>query len=233
MDPNQQLTQPTNLPQQVSAEMPIPKKSSPFGKIILIVVGVIVLLGVGGGAYYLGTLQNKNIPVDDMNLKDASQVVGQIPTPTPDPTVNWKTYSDTYISFKYPYTWSQKGDAGIMEFENSSTMQPEMGNGGGTIMVPQIYMDVAILNITSSAKDYVDGLFTSPAYTSEYKSTRKSITFAGRPAEAYKVSGEGSRGYDIAVSDGKGHLYIINIPFSYPTTDETFSKIFSSFKFTQ
>lgn len=73
---------------------------------ILILVGILVIIGIAGGAYYLGKSQNSQ-------PKSQSQVVSQTPTPSPNAnlvpnasaeTANWKTYiNDTYaFQIKYP-----------------------------------------------------------------------------------------------------------------------------------
>jgi len=102
MDPNIQ-TQPVQNQtpvtqmslQQTTAQ--IPSSGSKFKWALLIVV---LLLIIGGGTYYLGARQNKLIV-----QKQATPTVTQsTPTPTSDPTANWKTYTNTqnYYSFQYP-----------------------------------------------------------------------------------------------------------------------------------
>lgn len=69
---------------------------------ILILVGVLIMAAVGGGAYYLWTLKNnpQNAPV-----------VSQTPKPTAasstDETANWKTYvsNEGKFTLKYPKDW--------------------------------------------------------------------------------------------------------------------------------
>ena len=76
---------------------------------ILIVVGILVLVGVAGGAYYLG-MSNKVEPVPQPVPRTVQSV-----TPTPESVEvaveeieeisNWKTYNTDKYSFKYPGDW--------------------------------------------------------------------------------------------------------------------------------
>lgn len=71
----------------------------------ILVLVVVVITAVAGGAYYLGMQKGSTAP-----------------SPTPDETVytksdrsaNWKTYSNSRYSFKYPADWflSDYGDSG-------------------------------------------------------------------------------------------------------------------------
>jgi hypothetical protein len=97
------INQQPPLPQQPINSIPHPK--SKF-KIILLII--FLLLIVGGGVYLLGT--NKIILISKYFQKPTPTSVPKSPTPTPDPTANWKTYSNKEYGFeiKYPNTWSQK-----------------------------------------------------------------------------------------------------------------------------
>lgn len=69
---------------------------------ILILVGILIITAVAGGAYYLGRLATS---------KPSPAPVSQTPQPTlstvpvTDETVNWKTYEDLDLGFslKYPF----------------------------------------------------------------------------------------------------------------------------------
>jgi len=95
----------------------IPPK--PKGKLPLIIIsGVLLLLLVGGGAYYLGMQNSKiasqvqNTDVQPTSTSQNNSVTNPAETPTAtqipqtDETTNWKAYSGTYVTFKYPNTWS-------------------------------------------------------------------------------------------------------------------------------
>lgn len=76
---------------------------------ILIALGIILILGIVGGTYYLGTLKNQQAV--SFGNKPQSQnpgVTSQTPQPTPNETANWKTYTDTKYGFslKYPINYN-------------------------------------------------------------------------------------------------------------------------------
>jgi hypothetical protein len=81
--------------------------------LIGIVIGVVIVLLVGA-AYFLGTQKNffktpvaTNMPVMT-NVATSTPVVQSTNNPSSDPTLSWKTYSDTHFSFKYPSNWNTK-----------------------------------------------------------------------------------------------------------------------------
>lgn len=65
-----------------------------------------ILVGVGG--YVLGTKQNQTAVQNQQN----TVVPTSIPTPTPDPTANWKTYKvdSLNLEFKLPLKLTQFGE---------------------------------------------------------------------------------------------------------------------------
>ncbi len=69
---------------------------------IFILVGILVLTVVAGGAYYFGKSQ---APKSQNPLPIVTSIAS--PSATPDETANWKTYTseDTTFSFKYPSDW--------------------------------------------------------------------------------------------------------------------------------
>ena len=80
-------------------------------KLLLISGGVLLIVLVGFGGFFLGKIlsQPKTSPSSISQLSPTPAPPTQIPTPTPttDPTANWKTYTDenTHIQFKYPPNW--------------------------------------------------------------------------------------------------------------------------------
>ncbi|MBI2020732.1 hypothetical protein HYS94_04985 [Candidatus Daviesbacteria bacterium] len=66
---------------------------------LLIIVGILVVGLIAGGAYYLGSV---GAP------KPQTPVVNQTPQPTADETANWKTYTNENLEFtiKYPSDWT-------------------------------------------------------------------------------------------------------------------------------
>jgi hypothetical protein len=94
-----------------------PKKS--FPKWPLIIVGVILITVLLTGTYFLGQkLNNKVACTTEAKLCPNGSSVGRAgpkcefspcpktPTPTPDPTANWKTYTGADFTIKYPADYS-------------------------------------------------------------------------------------------------------------------------------
>ena len=91
--------------------------------LILILVGIVIIASVAGGAYYFGKSQmSKPQPPNPM-------VTSQTPQPTPSPTneiVNWKTYTNKKLSFRYPPDWEVSspeffGPRIVVEFKYKQT----------------------------------------------------------------------------------------------------------------
>lgn len=82
------------LNQQIPQQTPQPNSnwlktlSIGFG-----IIGIGILIGITG--YFLGT----------KNIKPSTSTVSVSPTPTPDPTANWKTYTHSNFTLKYPEIW--------------------------------------------------------------------------------------------------------------------------------
>lgn len=78
-----------------------PVSNSKSSKIIPICLGIVVVLVVAIGAYLLGSKQSQLVVQNSVQITP-------IPTLTPDPTANWKTYANTKYTYllKYPATWN-------------------------------------------------------------------------------------------------------------------------------
>jgi hypothetical protein len=81
-------------PQVTDLQPQAPVKSSKFPVIPFLLVILVLLLASTGFLYY----QNINLQKQISSLKNTT------PTTTPDPTANWKTYTNDKLgfSFKYP-----------------------------------------------------------------------------------------------------------------------------------
>lgn len=78
---------------------------------LFIILGIILVIGIVGGAYYLGKAQNpKPQPQNPV-------ITSQTPKPT-DQIVNWKKFNSQYFSFSYPNQWQvsvdQNGHPGFL-----------------------------------------------------------------------------------------------------------------------
>lgn len=68
---------------------------------VLILVGILVIMAIAGGAYYFGKISNKPTPTPPL-------VTQTQPTKAVDETANWKTFVNTVYgySISYPSDWS-------------------------------------------------------------------------------------------------------------------------------
>ncbi|PIU03260.1 hypothetical protein COT44_04295 [Candidatus Shapirobacteria bacterium CG08_land_8_20_14_0_20_39_18] len=97
MDP--QIDQSAAATSQPTPVQPVPP--SPKSKLPLILLVIILLVIVGAGGVVLGKyLEGSKTPA--MVASEISSVPTETPTPTSDPTVNWKTYQSDNLSFEYP-----------------------------------------------------------------------------------------------------------------------------------
>jgi hypothetical protein len=113
--PQQPLAQSSN-PIQTPPPPETPKQKFKLPVLILVILGILVFAG-GVGAAYFFVIQPKEIActMEAKLCSDGSSVgrtgpncefapcpTGSKPSPTPDPTADWKTYGGSGFSFKYP-----------------------------------------------------------------------------------------------------------------------------------
>ncbi len=74
-------------------------------KVVMIILAIVIVIALGVAAYFL--LFSKPASV---TTTTNPPLVKTAPTPTPDPTANWLTYTNPElgISLKYPETWTTK-----------------------------------------------------------------------------------------------------------------------------
>lgn len=104
--------------------LPPAEKSRNWFKILLIIIGLLIILGLFGNIYLL--LQKGNPKLISQPTPAPTQTV-LLSTPTPDPTANWKIYNNAGISFKYPLDWvSEKFEMpGRAELHGLVQLMPE------------------------------------------------------------------------------------------------------------
>ncbi len=197
---------------------------------ILILVGILVIALVGGGAYYFGTkkapAQQTSQPVtapEPMTQQlPTSPVPDASPVPTGiDETANWKTYTNSIgkYEFKYPENIQltevgyNRGEFVILQIKSNEGIQIDIRTK------PEISLDDWLkkhnqssgFDILSSKELLVDGVRAIQIHTS-------SIGMGGEREEGNSV-------YMIA----NGRLFQI----ANGSTEEILNKILSTFKFTQ
>lgn len=117
-----------NTQQQVNQYAPSQSQESNFMKrVLFVLIGFLLLLAVGSGAYYLGT-KNTNgkviVEKSTVNLSPTSAIKTQ-PSPTENPTTNWKTYTVADFSLQYPQTFylDQEPRGAVYIFNDQQAMK--------------------------------------------------------------------------------------------------------------
>lgn len=92
-----------SVPPQPSPEQENPQARKDFPKMALVLVGLVILiLMVGVGAYYLGSNKNKSVSqtvyTQPTSSPSSTAILSPSGIPTPNPTANWKTYTETGFS---------------------------------------------------------------------------------------------------------------------------------------
>lgn len=233
MEENQNINQNTPVQNsQIPTQPGLPNDGAKKGKrkIIIGVFTLVILIVVVVGINLIGEIffgWGKTV--------DHVPTLSKTATPTPDPTANWKTYTNNEMGFtiKYPSDWVEKLDpqGGVDSIYDPVSISPVKSNGDTTINIPFRYVDISAYKSASSAAESATNYLTNnPAYNS-VDSKRKTILLNGMSAEMFIQSGEGGRGYTIVVSNGSSVAWI-NISSAYPTNDSAINQILSTFKFT-
>jgi hypothetical protein len=106
---NQNTQQNQNLNNQPIINSSESTKNNWLNSMMFLVFGI--LIGIIGLLVYQKYFVNKNIVVVNDKITPSQTPIintttpSPIPTTTPDPTVNWKTYNGKYFSFRYPKNW--------------------------------------------------------------------------------------------------------------------------------
>jgi hypothetical protein len=156
MDPN--ITQPTQpVTQPIAPFVPEqPSQSKPkLSKWTIAVVVVLLLLIVSGvSAYVLNKNSIKKVLPTAMPVVKATPII----TTTPDPTANWKTYTNTTPAFTLAYPSNYSIEDRSKQFppftlfvENKSKML----NGGGVMQDSNPYFYISATPSASNITDYV------------------------------------------------------------------------------
>lgn len=222
-------------PQTINTESkPTPPLTSPaiepkkgFNKKIFAIAVILVLLIAGGASAYF--IVNKPTP------KAPIQTVMK-PTPTPDPTADWKTFTGNGFSYKYPANWQNKANFisnNDMVVFDPASLKSFAENGGGQIQLPTIFFDVQqIITTTQTAKSYADE-FTSavPYNTAGGVLNRESNSASDLQMELFTAEGEGSSGKYLILSNGQ-KIAVINTSLKSFGDNNIENQILSTFKFT-
>lgn len=218
----------TDLPKPVM-DLPLPEKELPahiesegskksvvLKSFILGFVFVLILAGIAG-AYLLGKSNSS---------QNVYQTEISSPSPTPDPTTNWKTYTGNGFTFKYPSNWLIKtGEMPIVFVYDPKSQET----------TPNKYLQVTNIQ-------YLDGGLTPEdsalAYEASWKKRNPSL-------DLHRINTK-LNGYDVSVIDaptemaigkniyiGNGDITVdINTSMNSFDSDDIENQILSTFKFT-
>ena len=204
---------------------------------IIILVGILVIVAVVGGVYYLG-VHRSYAPVSTPNPEvtstlQPSSVSQTTPTPdvtsTPNPTANWQTYTDTQngFSIKYPTDWY------TAKSTNSSNELVGAYFSPNNVPIPNQGMEVTLF-------PNKDGLTLSDYIVQNYipKGNFKYVqtNLDNNPAidldgSLLAIPGVGSHGL---FTIKNGVVYELDWhPTTLPNDDQLRQEMLSTFKFTQ
>jgi len=232
MDRNaQQPQQPVNpQPVQQQSQQAVPTSSrSSLPNMLFFALGIIVVLGLMGGSYYLGTKKSATIV---SNEKTAVIPTKSIPTvtatPAPDVTANWKVYTNpTYhFSFKYPPSWlaaDSHDDYGIRTDIVTVGANDRMGS------LLSVYMlknpnNLSTTDFIKQLPNYEGGGFVKPLQNQpSYFSHIDAIETNG-------FGGAGDTGPSAYINDKKGEIFKL---FTSGLDNSMINTIFSTFTFNQ
>jgi|SRR3989344_132942 len=225
-------------PQPVSPP-PFPK-SFLSNKIILLIVILLMLLGIGGT--YLA-LNSKSKPQPVVSKPTPTSAPTPLPTEasakagTPDPTANWKTY--TNAAYKYSVRYPATMTLSVNNADNSVLFKTQSGDG--------VNINVSDLRTIPSLRQDINTLLSSPIGY-EVKEG-KTIIRTVKKLNQFDLGGEQAIKVSITEKDDVVTVYatavfLIKDNFSYsintvPTTDasrkeellKTLDQILSTFRF--
>lgn len=198
--------------------------------LILILVGILVLAGIVGGAYFLGK-SNKTEPVKVVSTPQVTAHPTSQPTSVPQASAsgdmtNWKTYTNSKYNFsiQYPPTFivedrSTQSPAFIIF---SDTARKITGEGG---IQENPYIDITVFPTQSSLSDYIANPQNNLQQT---RSTTINGNIFAKVEEVHGIGGAATNEYATQV---KNAVLIFNDPFLQIDVT-TFNQILSTFRFT-
>lgn len=202
---------------------------------LILLVGILVIIGVAGGAYYFGKFQAlksqlPNSVVTSQTPKPTTSAISPTPTGTdettnPDSTgANWKEYRTTYYVLNYPSNWN----TGIPDMDASEQNLDHTYFGNSS--------DLYILGISVYGQQSWERMKNLLGLTISSKEGTQEIDFKG--IKGFKRQGYfGENGNDygfIILINSNGKVYQIAALQRTNKGDYTkyIDQILSTFKFT-
>lgn len=173
---------------------------------IIIVLGIVVLIGVAGGAFYYQRLSNKN-------TVESNSTIPALPLPpsppplliSPDdaPAPISKNVKDV-ISYMVPLEWKEEvydNGAGVGLYSPDFLKGDDFGPSAGCF--------INIIHRSYPQETHVGNMETQPQGAIELKEIRD-FEINGHPASSYIKSYEGTF-YTTAIADGKNGIISISL----------------------
>ncbi|MBI4058539.1 hypothetical protein HY408_02105 [Candidatus Gottesmanbacteria bacterium] len=242
MDPQsqaQKTEQVLEVPAFEATQPQVPPVQPQNSNTLLILIGLVLIILSGGGGFYLGRYVFPSKPSQEPTPVPSSL---SSPTPTPDlyrepkgsaATANWKTYSSSTYSVKFPPDLDMKEEEGsLLSLSKWGPTQKE-----GTELYDGIALRFMPREIGTSLDSYVKVKIEEikKAGISELVSGPTPIAINGYEGQTYTVKGLGTHKYTILQVKGGGLFMEItdstvdpgNLGFS-----KTVDQILSTFQFT-
>lgn len=202
----------------------------PFPKFVFLGIGFVILLGVIGGAYFLGR---------NSILKELSPTAPAIPpkdpiiyegTPTPDPTADWKTFESKYgYSFRYPsdlIASDKYSNTDVEEYftQITNNIDESEKNNSNSMKSTSNFFNIFITNTDSKT----DLQTLKNEYSTKYRKDYSidDVIIGGEPGFKIKL---GEYLYVTTVHNGKE--YKIELTTTNSKLKSYYDQILSTFKF--
>lgn len=221
-----------NVPLQETHEtLKISTSSDPkhFPKMLLIglAAGLIIIIGAGIG-YFLG-VNNAQQPTPEPMV----QVTQPSSTPTPDPTANWKTYTNTAIGFSFKYPSSLKianetsSSASLVDISGqSNAMQITFSNN------PSIFKNYKLCSEYNLPPDQFPPTCISSGKSWGQNEDIEDFYLDGTAAKSFYIT-SGVDSAEHAMQTINDPIFEIKMNVAGGGLDDLFRQILSTFKFTQ
>lgn len=208
-----------------------------FTPIFILIIVVFVLGVLGFFAYTKGYL-SFNLP-----KPSASTVPNSTPSPsnTPDPTANWKTYTDKKFSFSFRYPARYTIEKGIMEAIPEGEASFNAGSKEDRFWVDAVYFDGTLSQFINKYTAYDSGVKIVMTNLNISSPLGELVNQNNSNVRIYQYTNH----YNQAINPGAKDIiaytgFIVSNNFGYilrsaNVTDnmQEFSQILSTFKFTQ
>ncbi len=226
--------QPSSQPSQPSPEtafIPNQKGSNKLLTVGLILLGIAV--GIGALTVIVKTLkQNSESQKTNTNLYPTQSINRQLPSPTPNPTADWKGAATNYFTFKYPSeidVRTEEGDVLVLsKWGPTQTDGTELFDGFSVSFEPK--------ETTNTPEEYAKSLIdkSEKGGVSEITEGSEPVTVNGYEGVTYTEEGLGTFKHYILDADNSSVLIHISILVSDPgnlSFQKEVDQIISTFEF--